>query len=222
MTGGATRLASASSLLPKPGCRSKLSANERTNSERLGVQLIQNAQALEGQVDVEGVYLTAVTDDDRSRAARRENAQALRSLVRLLGHDVSRGVSRQLLAHSPDQGVYGPGVAVDEAAPDGVGGVGGNGLWRLFFEVNAGEFGRLRDESIQGHVEPRKDGPAPVGSLRVHRADGGGRPEVHDDRRVTIVAARRHGVDDPVRPDRPRIVVTVLEAGLHARVHLIE
>src|SRR3712207_836991 len=128
----------------------------------------------------------------------------------------------ELLSGASDQGVERARVAVDETAADGVGGVGGYHPRRPFFEVHAGELGSPRDESIQRDVESGEYRAAEVASVAVHGLDGGGSADVHDDSREPVVTACRDGVDDPVRPDGPRVVVAVLEPGLHLRVHRIE
>ena len=53
----------------------------------------------------------------------------------------------QLFAQAADEGVYGAGVAVDEAAADGVGGVGRYGARGFLFEVNARQLGGARDQA---------------------------------------------------------------------------
>ena len=63
-------------------------------------------QALEGEIWVELLDLPAVAHDDDRRAA---------------GGDDPDVHFPQLFAQAADEGVYGAGVAVDEAAADGVG-----------------------------------------------------------------------------------------------------
>src|SRR5919199_945760 len=134
------------------------------------------------------------------------------------GDDADAPLS-QLFAGTSDKGVDRAGVAVDKAAADRVGGVGGYRPRRLHFEVHARELGRLRDQGVQGDIQPGEYRAAEVASLAVHGLDGRGRAYIHYDRREPVVAPHRHSVDDPVSPDRPRVVVAVFEAGLHTRVH---
>src|SRR5829696_6935658 len=160
-----------------------------------GVHLVQRQKALQGKVGVELLYLAAVGDSDAGGASGR--------------YDV--GVSfPEFVAGTPDQGVQGAGVAVDETAADGVGGVGGYDPGRLFFEVHARELGRPFDERLQRDVEAGEYRAAEVAAFAVDGLDRRSRPDVDDDGGETVVPAGRHRVDDPVGPDGPGVVVAVV------------
>src|SRR5688572_15226579 len=173
----------------------------------LPIHLVEDTEPFEREVRVECFDLAAVAYDDARGAAGGYDADALLA---------------ELFARAADEGVYGASVAVDEAATNGVGGVGGYGVRGFLFEVNARELGGAGDEGVEGDVEAGEDRAPEVAGLAVHGLDGGGGADVHYDGREPVVVSRRHRVDDPVRPYRRRVVVAVLEAGLHVRVHQVE
>src|SRR4051812_6711996 len=162
---------SPASQLPEASCR---------------VHLIECKESFQREIGVEFVDFSAVGDDYAGGASCGDNFDA---------------VFGQFVAGTSDQGVYGAGVAGDEAAADGVGGVGGYDSGRLFFEVHAGELGGPLYERVQGDVEAGEDGAAEVAALAVYGLDGRSRPDVHDDGGEPVVPTCSHGVDDPVGPD---------------------
>src|SRR5215204_1656880 len=166
------------------------------------VHLVEGEEALQGEVGVELLDLAAVGHDDPGRTTCGDDLDAV--LV-------------QFVTGPPDQGVDSPSVAVDETAADGVRSIGGYDPRWFFLEVHAGKRGRFGDERVQRNVEAGQYGTPEVACFAVNGLDGRRRADIDDDRGEPVVPPCRHGVDDPVGPDGPWIVVAVVEAGLHLR-----
>src|ERR671912_1247218 len=177
-------------------------ADSRTLESGLlsSVHLVKGEEAFEGEVGVELLYLAAVGHYDPGRTSCGDDLDAILA---------------QFVTGPPDQGVDSAGVAVDETAADGVWSIGGYDPRWFFFEVHAGKLGRFGDERIQRNVEARQNGASEVACFAVDGLDGRRRPDIDDDRGEPVVPPCRHGVDDPVGPDGPGVVVAVVEAGLH-------
>jgi hypothetical protein len=132
------------SSVPKREPRCRPGERKPRSDELLNIHLVQDAQAFEREVRVEDAYLLAVSGDNRGGASGRDGAEA---------------VGPHLGAEAPDQGVYGAGVAVDEAATDGVGGVRGDGPGRFTIRSTPGSLAVREMRASRATLRPVKMAP---------------------------------------------------------------
>src|SRR3990172_1304020 len=172
------------------------------------VHLEDNAQPLQGEVHIDGVYRVRLGGNQLGVAAGADDP----------------GVFTQPLLEAGDYPLHQPDVPEHDARLHGADGVAADRRARTA-ELHPVESGRPLEQRLAADAEAGGDGAAQVVAVLADGVEDGGRPQIDDDEGRPVLLDRGHGVGHAVGPNLAGTIVEDPQAGAHAgaddeRLHL--
>jgi hypothetical protein len=162
---------------------------------------------------------------NETQAVEREPRRDDLDDVGLFGDDLSEAacgddphVFAEFLAEAGDHAFHHADVPEEQTRLHGVDGVAANDRGRAL-NVDAGEFGGVREECVGGEVDTGGDGSAEILTVCGDGVEGGGSPEVDHAGGTSVERVDRDRIRDAIGTDGARVFVADLDARLDARVH---